>query len=498
MLLAGHLQMAFYGLLAAVLYALFLGVYGARSGKVRPLAWVATLAAAGTLAVCLALPQVLPAIELSRVSHRATGAPTLAAYAAYVANAFPLRNLITLLAPDFFGHPNRDAGFYWNTNNYAEWAVYVGVAPIILAIVAVALPWRGPQATGMPRERAFLVGLLLLVGLLAMGTPVNQPFFFLVPGYSQTGNPARCLALAAFSLAALAAIGLDGLLGGEANPAAKRRAGLIAVATLIFVGALGLNASAGFAALLAGTSFGQLIGRALPGIQVAIALLVVTAAAVFALPHLTPDRRRLGGVVFVLLSTADLVAWGYGYNPTAPPAGVYAETAGLRYLQKNASDALIAPLNRGWSLGAQPPRSAVLPPNTLTVFALHDVAGYDSLFPGAAKEQLRAAGNGEDPSPPENGNMVFVKSVEAAVGVGAGFIVVPPEAPDLSAAGIERVYAGPDMVIYRNPAGRSFDPSAGSAYRPASFRVGSFCGLMGVLVLAGVAGAGAAARRVQA
>ena len=85
------------------------------------------------------------AVELSRVSHRAASTPTRVTYAAYITNAFPLRNLVTLLVPDYFGHPNRDGGFYWNTNNYAEWAVYVGVAPLALAVFALVLPWRGSR-----------------------------------------------------------------------------------------------------------------------------------------------------------------------------------------------------------------------------------------------------------------------------------------------------------------------------------------------------------------
>jgi hypothetical protein len=62
-------------------------------------------------------------------------------------------------------------------------------------------------------------------------------------------------------------------------------------------------------------------------------------------------------------------------------------------------------------------------------YELHDVGGYDSLFPGDAKLQVREAGGGEDPSPPANGNIVFVKRIETAVNLGAKYIVVSPEVP---------------------------------------------------------------------
>ncbi|MBC8102930.1 MAG: hypothetical protein H7Z41_10115, partial [Cytophagales bacterium] len=166
MLLAGHLQMAFYGMLAGGLYLLWQGhrfVWGQPPPlRVRRgLTWAAAAAAAAVLAVSLALPQVLPALSLSRISHRATGTkPTLSDYSAYTGGAMPPRQLVTLIAPDFYGSPG--AGNHWANsdrpggNNYAEWALYAGVAPLILAAFALALPWK---REGLPKERAYFAGL---------------------------------------------------------------------------------------------------------------------------------------------------------------------------------------------------------------------------------------------------------------------------------------------------------------------------------------------------
>jgi hypothetical protein len=502
MLLAGHLQMAFYGLLAAGLYAIWLGVGGLRAGNVRPVGWVAGSAGALTLAVLLALPQVLPALELSRVSHRAVDAarPTMEAYNTYVANALPVRNLVTLLVPDFFGHPNPAGTLYWNTNNYGEWAAYVGIAPLLLAVFALALPWRGPTSARRS-GRGFWAALSLVALSLAMGTPLNLPLFFLVPGYSQTGNPARSLALVALALAALTAYGLDGLLDTQVEIVAKRRAGLIALVALMLVAAIGAGQAAKFAGEeLPQVPFGQLTTAAMPGVLLALVLLVLTAALLFGLPA-TPERYRpLGGGLLAALAALDLFAWGAGYNPTVPHEQVYPVTPGIAFLQQNGRDALIAPLNRRWSLGLfdkRPPQGAVLPPNTLTVFGLHDIAGYDSLFPATAKAQVKDAGGGEDPSPQENGNLVFVKSAEAAVALGARYLVLAPDARiPLSVPGLREAYRGKDLVIWENPAGRNFDATRGRAYQPDSFRVGLFCGLSALSALAAtLTTAGLTARR---
>jgi hypothetical protein len=493
MILAGHLQMAFYGLFAAMLYALWRGIGGMRAGSARPLPWITGVALTGLLAVLLALPQLLPSLELSRISHRASGPPTMTDYAAYTANALPARNFVTLLAPDFFGHPNRNEGFYWNTNNYAEWALYLGIAPLLLASFALALPWRKGSGGALPSERGFFALLGGLALLMALGTPVNLPFFFLVPGYSQTGNPARSLILWAFALAALAAMGLHALLAMPKDEK-RDRAALIAAFVPVLLAAIGASLASQFASEISprlGVTFGQMMSIAMPGIQVAAVLFVLSAATLFVLPRLNTERRTLAASVLILLAIADLALWGEGYNPTAKPDTVYPVTPGIRFLMENGKDALIAPLNQRWSMSALPPLGAVLPPNGLTVYGLHDLQGYDSLFPGVAKEQVKAANGGEDPSPPENGNMVFVKTVEAAKALGAKYIVTVPDAPDLSATGLNKVYPGPDMIIYENPAGRDFDAATSAEYRPASFRFGLFGGLCAV---AGLAAGGVAMR----
>lgn len=487
MLLAGHLQMAFYGMLTGGLYLLWQAPRILRGGNSRSrILWAGGCVGGILLAVSFALPQVLPALSLSRISHRATGAPpTMSDYSAYIGNALPPRQLVTLLAPNFFGSPND--GTHWANsdrpggNNYAEWALYAGVAPLLLALFALVMPWRNSANAGLPRERIFFAGLAAITLLLAMGTPLNLPLFFLVPGYSQTGNPARCLILLSLSLSVLGAIGLEALLQNDFAPETKRRAAFIALAVSVLAAAIGASQGAQYAAqYVPSMAFGQLMAMAQPDILKGVVLLVLSVGVLVVLPGLAPDRRVLGGVILAGLAAADLLTWGAGYNPSVSPALVYPVTPGITYLQTNAREARIAVINRNWTLGADPPKGAVLPPNALTVYQLHDVGGYDSLFPGDAKQQAKEAGGGEDPSPPANGNIVFVKRIETAINLGAKFIVVSPEIPDeaLNVNGLERVYDGPDLRIYGNPSGTIAAPPANA---PAfdTFRIGLFFALSG-------------------
>lgn len=487
LLLAGHLQIAFYCLLAAGLYSLWCGA-ATRTLRRRPAAYLLAAASAITLAFLLAAPQLLPALELGRVSHRAAGnGPSEGSYAAYSTTALPLRNLVTLLVPDFFGHPN--AGTYWNTNNYAEWALYVGVLPLALAVYTLV-------ASDRP-ARVFFVLLGLLGFSMALGTPINRLFFWGVPGFAQTGSPARALLLVAFALATLAALGLELLQGaGRSSPARHRAGVLAAIATPVLLAAVGAQRALPFASeALPSVPFAQLLADAgvNAGIWRAGVLLGLAAAALITLGRVREQWRSPAAALCVVIAAGDLLAWGAGYNPTSPPSRVYPPTPGITWLQKNANHALIAPLNRSWSLSAQPPRGAVLPPNAATVYSLHDLSGYDSLFPGSAKQRVRTAGDGIDPSPPENGNMVFVKSVRAAQALGARFVVVAPGAAGLlreaaDTAGLRRVYAGEDLVIFEDPQHRrEASQSRRVSFAPASFLVGLFLGLCGLATLAAAA-----------
>ncbi|GIV10905.1 MAG: hypothetical protein KatS3mg020_0396 [Fimbriimonadales bacterium] len=192
MLLAGHLQFAFYGLLMSLLYALYQGYAMRASGQWK--GYVLALGVAYLLGGLLAAIQILPTLELAGYSHR-QAVPTEAGYQAYVRNALPLFHLITAWFPNAYG--NLRAGDYWGAVHYAELALYVGPFGLLFALMGVRRRGQG----------AFWLGVGLLALLIALGTPLTKLLYFYLPGYSATGSPARILCLWAFSMAILAAYG---------------------------------------------------------------------------------------------------------------------------------------------------------------------------------------------------------------------------------------------------------------------------------------------------
>ena len=481
MLLAGHLQIAFYGLLAATLWLIGVSWQVSKEHSTAE-ARRGVLTAAVGLAVGLSLasPQILPALELSRVSHRA-GKPSAAGYGAYTGYALPSSQLATLTLPGLFGGDSSSENPYWGfylksmpnhqaitvPHNPAETAAYVGIGTLGLGLLAML---RGLRRGGMDRRALFFAGLAMLALLLALGTPVNALFYFLIPGFGQSGSPARCMVLWAMAWAALAAFGVDAL--GARRPSRKEVVAVLGGLTAVF--ALGLLLTLLTLSLLpdGATSiptFAEAIGR----IWQDWARLALCAAGVALLlswnvrdsvidtggSGLRPKRLALAAL---LLLTADLFSVGILTNPTAPPTAVYPETSAIRYLRENLGHERIFPINQRWSLYSAPP--AVLPPNAGMVYGLRDVQGYDSLFTGQYKNFANGFARPNamgmlDASPAEVGNMVFFQSARAAnVGVlGAAIVVsLPTDSPSVSLNSLPQTAALPasddTMTLFPLPA----------------------------------------------
>ncbi len=436
MLLAGHLQIALYcfGLITA--YALFRTLPRIRTH------WPALLGCAALtllLAFGLAAPQLLPAFELARVSHRAGGPPTWEAYLGYVRLAVPPVNLVTLFLPGFFGSPTR--GTYWGIGlnggpgAYMEDACYGGILPLLLALAGLAATWRGSATT-----RFFAITAALSL-LLALGTPLNALPFFGFPGFAQTGSPGRILVLWSFCVSILAAVGAQAVLRGEWRALVQGMSAFFVAflsALLYAVAWISRNAPAG---TLAANLSAEGDEWRLP-----LGLLLGAMAALWLWRRGRIKVPALGAALVVLVG-ADLLAAGYGFNRTTAPQNVYPVTPLIAYLQQRRAEGRVMPINRRWDYNdpAKPP-PAILPPNTATVYGLDDTQGYDSLLTGQYF-QFAVRMDGGSPAPLENGNMVFTYGYGSreAREAGGRFVVTREPLP-----GTAPVFQDNGAYVYEN------------------------------------------------
>lgn len=113
----------------------------------------------------------------------------------------PWQYLITFFAPDFFGHPVTRNDWF---GHYAEWAGFIGVVPLILAIYGAVLAKH--------IHKPFFVITAIVSLLFALPTYLTDLLFFLRIPVLSTSSASRIIVLSSFSLAVLGAIGYDVLL----------------------------------------------------------------------------------------------------------------------------------------------------------------------------------------------------------------------------------------------------------------------------------------------
>lgn len=492
--LAGHLQIAFYVVLATGLWWLWRIVavwrYETRAQALRLLP---ALAGCVLIAALIAAPQVLPTQELAANSHRVR-AVTEEGYQAFVANALPAYRLVTAFAPRFFGDPSQnnyyllgrigDSRHIGSAADYMEYGMYAGILPLMLALIALGSIKR--------KHVGFFVLLTALALLIALGTPVNRLLYFGIPGFSSLGGPNRILLLYLFGIAALAGFGADYYLS-EGDGRKVKLLGEEMLVTRLWLSASSLILLAAFFISL---HIGHSVVTGLsesdslkPDPSVVPAL--VAAGWLFLGAYMRVPRDPRGGrylygntvsVLAVGLVIADLFAFGINYNPTCERWKVYPETRLTTELKLVGRDQRIVPINPDWSLFQTP--KAVLPPNAAMVYGLYDAQGYDSLYERGYKETSSDV-QGQDSSPVENGNMVLFRRYKPNVRALGSIVIsgtpIPGLVPTSVVDGVS-VYVGPWDRATPNP-----DPSL-PPFEPFTFRLGLFLLLVavGALSCAGV------------
>ena len=263
-ILAGHAEMFVYTALIAAIYGAgrLLGEW--RRGRNWLLLRGAWLAGIAIFGVGLGAIQLLPLLDVASTNYRATRAEYSTVTGEY---AHPNRDLLLYLAPELYGNPAQHRlydwlsgewveGFAagqdhtaWGIKNYVEGAVYLGILPLALALLALL-------ARRKHRSPRWLLALLAALGASWMfGLPSYALLYYGLPGINQLHSPFRWVYAVSFALAALAGIGADEL--ARDRLAARRWAKRIGEALLII-------AAAGALALLLSRIFYDALA---PGIE---------------------------------------------------------------------------------------------------------------------------------------------------------------------------------------------------------------------------------------
>ncbi len=346
------------------------------------------------LAVGLSAVQLLPTQELGAHSAR----PTLA-FAESAEGSFRLYRFITLLIPKFYGSPG---SVYWGISpadvnaglhSYWETAMYVGVLPLMLAVLA-AIFVRTPTVW-------FFSGLGILSLLLAMGDSffAYWLFYSFLPGFNRFRVPARFAFVFAFSISLLAGFGLQWLIQQARGVSERVRlrigrifysiAGVtLAGAVLVSMGALrgivtdfALNTGR-FDPRTIEQLVAQRLYPALTGQTWIFACIAAVSAVLIALRVHGRLGARLTAWTLPAVLFIDLLIFGYGFAAqNVDPRAVYARTPIIEQLQEQSARELFRINMRDSKPGTTDlgGRNMLLQKNQGSVHELFLMEGYNPL-----------------------------------------------------------------------------------------------------------------------
>ncbi len=431
-ILAGHPEMLVYTLMVMAAYATLRLVqlwWRQKTWKpaARLLVWMGFMAGLG---IGLGSVQLIPMLELVTRSFR-EGSVT---YQDVVGWAYPSRQAIAFLVPDFFGNPAHH-GYYdlvsrslvsvdrifWGVKNYVEAGSYVGILPLFLALLAVIRSFRRHPG----RSIIWIFAGLATVSLLfVFGTPLYAILYYGLPGIKQLHSPFRWVFPYTLSIAVLAGYGASAL-GQRSSPqpqAGPHRESRIQgiIAWIVLIGGCSLVIALIIVRLAPGP-FIPLADRFLTSVDKAqeafssgqmllsyqwplfftLGLLLIGSGTVLLLsrtpialplPKRAQIRIPLWQALTIVIVAVDLLLFGAGFNPSADPSWLRVTPPSIEFLKEKAQE------GEPWRLTTyRPPGSTkTLNPNIPWSQGLQDVRGYDSIIPAQYVEYMEAIeGQGE-------------------------------------------------------------------------------------------------------
>jgi len=350
MFLGGYIQAMIYGYAVVLAYVVF------RRWRKRKnwYFWVGFLV----------FPLLLASFQLVPFGEQVLQSSRIGGYGAFEKGVgkyiLPWHRLVGILAPDFFGNPA--TGNFWEKISYTEFALYVGIVPLIFAIYAI---FRVKT-----KNVRFWFLILLIAFALILDTPLAKvPYLLNIPGYSAL-IPIRLVLVIDLAIPILAAFGLSKyqratrqILRKETYILLFINASLLAILFLIWI-------------------FLFQAHRFLPEIDLVDKLAIskrnlilptfyaLSAGIALSLLLIRRFKKLVGFILLflLLLTSFDLLRQARKFNPFVPKSVVFPRTKSLGFLQ----DKEITPR-------IMITHPELIPANTNILYKLSMLDGYSSV-----------------------------------------------------------------------------------------------------------------------
>jgi hypothetical protein len=207
----GFLQMAAYVYIVVLIWNVYLSV---QRKRVDP--WISIAIALSVFVACI---QLVPSIEAFLSSPRGASS----GFGTFRLALLPLRNIITFIAPDYWGSP-ATYNYFGSAGFYFEKMIFIGVIPLLFAAYGMF--------EGKKKNVAFWIILALATLSMGFALPTSWlPYYLHLPVLSNS-FPTRIFAVSAFSLVTLSCFGVSSFL---AAPDRKRLACVLTVITVVLL-----------------------------------------------------------------------------------------------------------------------------------------------------------------------------------------------------------------------------------------------------------------------
>lgn len=281
--------------------------------------------------------------------------------------------VVSLVVPEFSGVTGEQGNSYWGRNYFKDNSEYAGVVPLLLAIVAV----------GMIRSRKtwFFGGLALFAVIygLAGNTWFFYLFYTLIPNVKSTRAWSMIMFLFSFSIALLAAFGLDFVIEQSRRLKDNQKRLftilLFALPALVLIGALFFASAPDAAAGLYKSVFYSSIqpqknailsshlGAITAGFWKTFLFLAIAAAAVWMY------SRKKAGVMILWLVIAVALVDSYRFDlqfiKTYDEKTTFTSTPLVQYFKSLPGKFRVLNLDKGY-----------LPTNYLPMFGIEEMTSY--------------------------------------------------------------------------------------------------------------------------
>lgn len=379
---AGHLQVYFYFFLVSNIY-LFARIFQILQRQIKQNLFVhivktyTPFLVLGATVLLITSIQWMPTLQFILLSARASDQTNWQTDGWFI----PWQHLVQFIAPDFFGNPTTLN--YSGVWNYGELVGYIGIIPLLFCIYALF---------SRRDKKTFFFGSLIILSLIfSLPTFIAKiPYILKIP-FISSSQPTRLVFIIDFSLAILAALGLDYFIRKRKNITSP-----IIVLGFIFIGIWLYIAVPIFHPDIQN----QYIDVAKHNLYFPTLMFLISILPLIFLSYRFKKNNNLFTIlicILVGLTTFDLLRFANKFTPFTKSEYLFPNTKVLSFLKSQPGQFRITSLDL-----------RILPPNFSIMYKLQSIEGYDPLYLQRYGELIAASERGKpDISPPFGFNRII-------------------------------------------------------------------------------------------